>query len=98
MRSEVLACVPFQWFSVRSAQSALQLAREVLAEAHAVTQPKLVLQGDRDTVVDPTGAERLAARLGGHRTFHVIRGSDHLLTLDAQHPAVFERVTNFLAA
>jgi carboxylesterase len=98
VRSEVLSCVPFQWFSVRSAQSALQLAREVLAEAHAVTQPTLVLQGDRDTVVDPTGAERLAARLGGHRTFHVIRGSDHLLTLDAQHPEVCERVTNFLAA
>jgi len=97
VRREVLACVPFRWFSVRSAQSALQLACEVLAEAHAVTQPTLVLQGDRDTVVDPAGAERLAARLGGPRTFHVIRGSDHLLTLDAQHAEVFDRVTGFLA-
>ena len=73
-----------------------ELARELLAEAHAVTQPTLVLQGDKDTVVDAAGAERLAARLGGQRTFHVIRGSDHLLTLDAQHTEVFDRVTNFL--
>lgn len=96
VRNEVLGCVPFQWFSVRAAQSALALAREVLAEAHRVTQPTLVLQGDRDTVVDASGADRLAARLGGPRELHVIRGSDHLLTLDRQHPEVFERMTRFL--
>jgi pimeloyl-ACP methyl ester carboxylesterase len=96
VRNEVLACVPFKWFRVRSAQSALQLASEVLDEAHRVSQPTLILQGDGDTVVDPAGAERLAARLGGHRTFHVIRDSDHLLALDAQHPEVFDHVTRFL--
>jgi carboxylesterase len=98
VRRQVLACVPFKWFSVRAAQSALLLARDVLAEAHLVTQPTLVLQGDRDTVVDASGADRLAARLGGPRQLQVIRGSDHLLTLDAQHPEVFDRVTDFLTA
>lgn len=96
IRAEVERCVPFNLFSVRSAQSALQLAREVLASAHEVKQPTLLLQGDRDTVVDSSGAERLASRLGGSRTFHFIRGSDHLLALDAQHEEVFARVTDFL--
>ena len=96
VRREVERCVPFHLFSVRSAQSALELAREVLAAAPEVKQPTLVLQGDRDTVVDATGAERLASRLGGSPTLHVIHDSDHLLTLDAAHREVFERVTTFL--
>lgn len=96
VRAEVEACVPFDWFSVRSAQSALELAREVLAAAPEVKQPTLLLQGDRDTVVDASGAGRLASRLGGNPTFHSIRGSDHLLTLDAQREEVFARVTAFL--
>jgi carboxylesterase len=96
MRARVQSCVPFNMFSMRSAQSALDLAEQVLADAGKVEVPTLVLQGDRDTVVDPAGAERLAARIGGPRQFHVVKGSDHLLALDEQREEVFEAVTKFL--
>ena len=95
-RREVERCIPFTFFSVRSAQSALQLGREVLASG-AVTQPTLILQGDSDTVVHAPAARHLAEQLGCTQHFHVIPGSDHLLTLDAQHDEVFRRVTDFLA-
>lgn len=98
LRREVARCVPFRVFSVRAAQSALDLARQVLADAAKVQVPTLVLQGDADTVVDPAGAERLAARLTGPHRFQVITGSDHLLGLDAQRAQVFEEVRSFLAA
>ncbi|MEN9798497.1 MAG: hypothetical protein RL653_2193 [Pseudomonadota bacterium] len=96
-RREVERCVPFKMFSVLSARSALALAREVLAAAPTVTQPTLILQGDGDTVVHAASAEQLASRLGGSPEFHSIRGSDHLLTLDAAHAEVFARVSGFLA-
>jgi len=97
-RREVQRCVPFRMFSVASARSALELARQVLAEAGQVKVPCLVLQGDRDTVVDAAGAARLAARLGGPHRLEVIRGSDHLLALDSGQAEVFALTAAFLAA
>lgn len=97
LRRRVEACVPFSFFSTRAAQSALVLSRLVLADAAHVAVPTLVLQGDRDTVVDPAGAQRLAERLPPSSQLRTIAGSDHLLALDAQREEVFEAVTAFLA-
>ncbi len=96
MREEVQRCVPFEVFSTRAARSALELSKMVLADAHQVRIPTLVLQGDRDTVVDPDGARRLAGRLRCEHHLRVVRGSDHLLALDEQRGEVFEAVTSFL--
>ncbi len=96
MREQTQTCVPFSFFSTKAARSALELAKVVLADAHQIQIPTLVLQGDHDTVVDPGGAERLAARLTCSRAFQMIQGSDHLLALDAQREEVFSAVEKFL--
>jgi carboxylesterase len=95
-RAEVERCVPFQVFSTRAARSALELAKEVLADAARITAPTLIVQGDADTVVDAAGATRLAARLTGPHQLVVVKGSDHLLTLDDQRDEVFRAVLEFL--
>ena len=49
-----------------------------------------------DAQVTRFGATRLAARLTGPHQLVVVKGSDHLLTLDDQRDEVFRAVLEFL--
>jgi len=59
--------------AVRRAQA------EVLAGAERIRVPLLVLQGDADRIVDPTGARDLAVRVAGPHEFVVLPGYFHEL-------------------
>jgi len=94
-RREVEACASFRTFSLEATRSALSLIEVVLAELGAVRAPALILQGRRDTVVDPSGAALLHARLPGS-TLTWLERSDHLLTLDLEAAQVIETASSFL--
>lgn len=95
VRREVEACASFRTFSLEATRSALALIEVVLAELDAVRAPALILQGRRDTVVDPSGAALLHARLPGSRLAWLER-SDHLLALDAEAAHVIALASSFL--
>jgi alpha-beta hydrolase superfamily lysophospholipase len=56
-----------------------QAQAEVFAEAPRVRVPVLVLQGDADRIVDPAGAQDLAARLAGPHELVMLPGYFHEL-------------------
>jgi alpha-beta hydrolase superfamily lysophospholipase len=52
---------------------------EALAGASSLRVPLLILQGDADRVVDPSGAKAIAARLAGEHELVMLRGYYHEL-------------------
>lgn len=94
-RREVERCAGFRTFSLEATRSALALIDLVLGELEAVRAPALILQGRRDTVVDPSGAALLHARLPGSRLAWLER-SDHLLALDVEAAQVIGQASSFL--
>ncbi|MCC6338081.1 MAG: alpha/beta fold hydrolase [Myxococcales bacterium] len=96
-RAEVSAVLPFQTMNLDAARSAKVLARHVLTDVGRVTAPTLLLQGAKDTVVDPSGARRLHDGLRGEKRLVELEDSDHLVVLDSQCPRVLDEVTAFLS-
>jgi carboxylesterase len=97
-RREVERCVAFRTFSVEATRSALELIAAVDGELDRVGNRVLIVQGRRDTVVDPSGAAELRARLGARARLTEVDDSDHLLTLDAERDRVLADVAAFLTA
>ena len=97
LRREVDPCKPFTLFSLKATVSAKALCALVMPELARIAAPTLVLQGARDTVVDPRGAPELLAGLGCERRLRVLERSDHLLAIDEEREAVFDEVCRFLA-
>ncbi len=87
----------FRTFSLASALSALELIERVKPLVPAIEVPTLILQGGRDSVVEPSGADWLARHLGSPRKALVrFPRSDHLLTLDSERARVIEAALAFL--
>jgi len=68
----------------------------VLEDLERVDVPTLVLQGERDTVVDARGAARLDAALRCEHRFRTFSRSNHLLALDVERDQVIDEVVAFL--
>lgn len=96
VRAEVSTLLPFHTMNLDAARSAKALGRLALADADRVTAPTLILQGVKDTVVDPRGASRLAAALGAPHRLLALDDSDHLLVLDREDARVADEVVAFL--
>lgn len=96
LRAEVTRLLPFSTMNLHAARSALELASLVEPDLPKLRTPTLILQGARDTVVDPSGAARLDAALGGEHRLVVLPSSDHLVALDRERERVFDEVAAFL--
>lgn len=96
VRGEVERCVSFRTFSLEATRSALDLVARAVEGAGSVTAPSLVVQGQRDTVVDPEGARDLLARLPEPKRAVWLVDSDHLLTLDVERHEIEREVASFL--
>jgi carboxylesterase len=92
LRAEIDGISGFRTFSLSATRSALELIAQLEPSLPAV-QP-LIIQGKRDTVVDPAGARVLHERLPG--SVLELVDSDHLLTLDVSAPQVIARAVEFL--
>jgi len=87
----------FRTFNLHAGLSALELIDEVKPSLGSIDVPVLILQGRRDTVVEPSGARWLHERLPAARSRLIeLPRSDHLLALDVERRTVIEEVLAFL--
>ena len=95
-RRRIDAVERFRTFSLRATLSALELIDRVGPLLPTIVVPTLILQGARDTVVDPPAAARLARRLGSaHKVLLRFPRSDHLLALDFERGRVVAACVSF---
>jgi carboxylesterase len=87
----------FRTFNVNAALSALELIEEVKPLIPRITIPTLIIQGRRDTVVEPASASELYQLLGSaQRSLVILPRSDHLLALDRDREQVIALTRDFV--
>lgn len=98
-RRELAGSSRFRTFSLVATQSALELIDRVGPDLDAVRCPTLILQGSRDSVVEPQRASWLLDRLGAsEKGLEWFARSDHLLAWDHDRVAVASAVVGFVAS
>jgi carboxylesterase len=97
MRRQVAAAACYRTFSLGATLSALELIEEVKPIVPQITIPTLIIQGKRDTVVEPRNATWLYDQLGSSRKRLVILPrSDHLVALDRDREQVISLTRDFV--
>jgi carboxylesterase len=87
----------FRTFNLRATVSALELIEEVKQQIATITVPTLIIQGRRDTVVEPANAMWLYRNLGSpEKRLIYLEGSDHLVALDRERDRVLAETLAFL--
>ena len=96
VRRELARSSQFQTFSLAATVSALELIHRVVPTLGSITTPALILQGARDSVVEPSRATWLLDQLGSvEKRLIWFARSDHLLAWDHDRAAVIEAVMMF---
>lgn len=97
VRRELAESSRFRTFSLPSTLSALALIEQVKPTLGRLTAPTLILQGRRDSVVEPAGAAWLLDHLGSpEKRLAWFPRSDHLLPWDHDRDAVIAAGLMFL--
>jgi carboxylesterase len=97
MRRRVLASACYRTFSLHAALSALELIEEVKPTVPKITTPTLIIQGRRDTVVEPRNAAWLHDHVGAaQKALVVLPRSDHLVALDRERERVIALTLDFV--
>lgn len=87
----------FRTFNLSCVQSALDLIELITPQLPDIHNPTLIIQSTSDSVVDPSGAEQLMQSLGSEQKEILwLSRSNHVITLDVDRQAVFERVESFI--
>ncbi len=87
----------FRTFSLRATASALELIEKVKILVPAITIPTLIIQGQRDTVVEPARASWLYRNLGSSdKKIICLPRSDHLVALDHERSQVIAAALAFV--
>lgn len=87
----------FRTFNLNAALSALELIDEVTSLVPRITVPTLIIQGRRDSVVEPSNAVWLHQHLGAtEKLLATMPHSDHLLALDHDREQVIALARDFL--
>ena len=83
---------------LRALGSMIELQRVVRAELAEIVTPTLILEGALDTTISPTAATEVEAGLGSPVKRRMsFAASGHIMTEDADAPAVIAAVESFLA-
>jgi carboxylesterase len=97
MRHQAEKSAFFRTFNLLSVRSAFELIDQVKPNLPDIEVPTLIIQSRRDTVVDPSGAQFIAASLGAKTKYlHWLKHSDHIVTLDCEREEVFARTLEFV--
>jgi carboxylesterase len=87
----------YRTFNVAAAVSALELIESLAPEISRIETPTLIIQGERDTVVEPARTRWLHDNLGSSAKRLVsLDSSEHLLALDCQRDRVISETLAFL--
>ena len=87
----------FRTFNLHATLSALELIAEVEREVPEIRVPTMIIQGRRDTVVEPANASWLHRNLGAtEKKLLIMDRSDHLLALDRDRERVIAETLAFL--
>ncbi len=88
----------FRTFNLAATLSALNLIQQLKPRLSEVAVPTLILQGRRDSVVEPRGAQAIFDAIGtSNRSLIWLDRSDHLMVVDHDRAEVLERVQTFLS-
>jgi carboxylesterase len=97
MRRWVSSQAAFRTFNVPATLSALELIELIKPEVPRIVTPTLIIQGARDTVVEPSGARWLHNHLGSPSKFLVdLKQTDHLVALDYERDHVLSATKSFV--
>jgi carboxylesterase len=97
MKRWAAAAAGFRTFNVHAALSALELIEAVKPLVPAIRVPTLIVQGQRDTVVEPAEASWLHQHLGAvEKSLLLLPRSDHLVALDSEREQVIAATRSFV--
>ncbi len=97
MRKWVASQERYRTFSLGATLSALELIERTRPEVPRVEVPALVIQGRKDSVVEPSEAQWLIDRLGSReKRLAWMDRSDHLVALDYDREHVAKDVVRFM--
>ena len=95
LASEVAFFKTFNLSAVRSAIAGIET--HVKPHLAKISIPTFIIQAERDSVVDPAGAERIYQTIQSQEKELVwLPKSDHVVTLDLEREQVYERVRSWL--
>ena len=89
----------FQSFNLHAVRSAIELIETRAKPAiPGISIPTLILQAERDRVVDPSGAQYIYDTIAASQKELIwLPESDHIIPLDVEREVVFAKVANFLS-
>jgi carboxylesterase len=97
MRKQARAADRYRTFNVPAALSALELIAELKPELPRIDVPTLIIQGRRDTVVEPAFAGWLHESLGSRdKQIIYLDQSEHLIALDHERDRAIAEILAFL--
>jgi carboxylesterase len=97
MRCHASKASVYRTFNVPAALSALELIDELKPEISSIQTPTLIIQGLRDTVVEPAHAGWLHQNLSSaDKRIVYLDQSDHLVALDCQRDRTISETLEFL--
>jgi carboxylesterase len=87
----------YEIYPTRGAHELLKLQQEVRPLLGQITAPILIVQGEKDNMVSPETAREIFDRVGSRtKDLMMVPDSGHIVTLDAAHQRVWERVYAFI--
>ena len=96
VRRELAGSSRFRTFSLPATLSALELIAQVVPTVGSITAPTLILQGRRDSVVEPSRAVWLHREIGSSTKRLIwLPRSDHLLAWDHDQAEVIAAIIAF---
>jgi carboxylesterase len=97
MRDRAHKASLYRTFNVPAALSALDLLDKLLPEVSRINTPTLIIQGKRDTVVEPAWAGWLHENLGSAaKRLVYLPESEHLVALDTERDKTIRETMAFL--
>jgi carboxylesterase len=97
MRRQAAEASVYRTFNVPAALSAVKLIDELGSQLSRIQTPTLIIQGRRDTVVEPAKASWLHETLGSaDKKLVYLDQSEHLLALDSQRDQLISETLAFL--
>lgn len=94
---EPIGHISYREWVVPAVQQLLKMLHEVRRGLPRVTAPALLIHSQADNVVPLENLYRIHERIGSQeKDIVILQHSDHCVTEDAEHPAVFEAITHFV--